>query len=416
MPKNSTKYRKDTHMKHFSSKALLVLIGITLNLILLSCKHTHKSALQPYMDFLRTTKVPAKDYVLGLFENHDLVILCERDHRDITQYKLILDIVQDPRFISTVGNVFTEIGVSTLRPGISEFLHAEGLPDDSVQQKVLEFHRNSSFYPLWEKQGFSYLLRSLYKLNQSLPKDDKVDLYPSDMPFDWNTMDEAQLREFWDTLPLRDSIMASQIIDNFDHIRNSDAKRKKALVIMNYRHAFGHSFEYPVGKKPNNVGRFLFDKYGERMANVYINYVAFASARSDNDITLTAIQDGKWDAAFKVIGIQDVGFDFEGSPFGEDSFDIWQFKQSFKYKNVFTGFVFYLPLAKLRCAMGVPGTIDSVFAPESIRRHLIYSKILGRSSAFDSDIQEQEKYYNVPRELPLENLDSLTIQIDKWLK
>lgn len=215
-------------MKHFSSKALFVLIGITLALILLSCKHTHKSAIQPYIDFLRTTKVPAKDYVLGLFENHDLVILCERDHRDITQYKLILDIIQDPRFISTVGIVFTEIGVSTLRPGISEFLHAEGLPYDSVQQKVLEFHRNSSFYPLWEKQSFSHLLRSLYELNQSLAKDDKVDLYPSDMPFDWNMMDEARLKKFQDSIPLRDSIIASQIIQNFDHIRSSDAKRKKS--------------------------------------------------------------------------------------------------------------------------------------------------------------------------------------------
>lgn len=191
---------------------------------------------------------------------------------------------------------------------------------------------------------------------------------------------------------------------------------RKALVIMNYRHAFGHSFEYPVGKKPNNVGRFLFNRYGSRVANVYINYLATVSVHSDNDIALGVIQDGKWDAAFKKAGIEDVGFDFEGSPFGEDSFDICPIKLPFMFKDVFTGFVFFLPLAKLRCAMGVPGTIDSVFAPESIRRHLLYSKILGRSSAFDSDIQEQEKYYNVPREFPLENLDSLTIQIDKWLK
>lgn len=245
-------------MTHFYGKALFVLIGVTLAFSSLDSKYVHKPELQPYVDFLRTTKVSAKDYVLSLFKNHDIVILCERDHRDITQYKLIMDIIQDPRFVKTVGNVFTEVGVSTLRPKISEFLHTDSLPDDSVQQRVLELHRNASFYPLWEKQGFSYLLRSLYETNQRLSQENKVDLDPSDMPFDWSRMDEAKLKEFWNTLLSRDSIMASQIIDNFDHIRNSDAKRKKALVIMNYRHAFGHRFEHPVGKsQTTQVGSFL---------------------------------------------------------------------------------------------------------------------------------------------------------------
>gem|GEM_PF-4197017 len=26
----------------------------------------------------------AKDYVIGLFKNHDIVILCERDHKEFT--------------------------------------------------------------------------------------------------------------------------------------------------------------------------------------------------------------------------------------------------------------------------------------------------------------------------------------------
>jgi len=403
-------------MTHFYGKALLVLMGVILAFSSLDSKYIYKPELQPYVAFLRTTKVSAKDYVLSLFKNHDIVILCERDHRDITQYKLILDIIQDPRFVKTVGNVFTEIGVSTLQPKIREFLHTNGLPDDSVLQKVLEFHRNASFYPLWEKQSFSYLLRSLYEFNQRLSQENKVDLYPSDMPFDWSKMDEAKLKEFWNNLPLRDSIITSQIIDNFDRIRDSDVKRKKALVIMNYRHAFGHRFEHPVGIKPNNVGRFLFDKYGDQAANVYINFVAFASVRSDNDLTLSAIQDGKWDAVFKVTGMEDVGFDFEGSPFGKDSFDIWPFKSPFKYQDVFTGFVFYLPITKFRSVVGVPGIIDSTFAPEILRRHLLYSKVSGQVSAFDSSIQDLKNFYNIAKELPEDNLDSLTAQIDKWVK
>ncbi len=403
-------------MFHSYSKALFFLVIIGIAFTSLGAKNTYQPELQPYIDFLKTTKVSAKDYILNLFKNHDLVILCERDHRDITQYQLILDVIGDPRFAKTVGNVFTEIGVSTLRPGVKEFLHTEGLPADSEQRKVLEFHRNASFYPLWEKRSYSFFLEKLYELNQRLPEDEKVDLYPSDMPFDWSGMDEVQYKKFWDSLPQRDSIMSAQIIDNFDRIIGSNAKRKKALVIMNYRHAFGHKFEYPLGKKPNNVGRFLFDKYGEKVANVYINFVAFAAVRSDNDITLAAIQDGKWDAAFKATGIENRGFDFEGSPFGEDSFDIWPFESPFKYQDVFTGFVFYLPLTKFRCSVGVPGIIDSTFEPEMFRRQSVYSRVSGQTSAANTSIQQLKDDYNFPRESPLDNLDSLTVQIDKWLK
>jgi hypothetical protein len=403
-------------MKHFYGKALFILMGITLAFTSLSSKQIYAPELQPYMDFLKTTKVSAQDYILSLFKNYDLVILCERDHRDITQYQLILDVIQDPRFIKTVGNVFTEIGVSTLKPSVREFLHKEGLPADSVSHQVQEFHRNASFYPLWEKSSFSFFLQKLYDLNQRLSENEKVDLYPSDMPFDWSGIDDVQYKRFWDSLSLRDSIIAAQIISNFDHIKSSDAKRKKALVIMNYRHAFGHKFEHPMGKKPDNVGRFLFDKYGEKVTNVYINFVAFAEVRSDNDIPLTAIQDGKWDAAFKATNIENRGFDFEKSPFGEDSFDIWPFESPFKYQDVFTGFVFYLPIIKFRCSVGVPGIIDSTFAQEMVRRQLLYAKTSGQSSASDTSIQAQKDYYNVAKEFPLEDLDSLTAQIDKWLK
>jgi hypothetical protein len=403
-------------MIHSYSKALFFLVVIGIAFVSLGAKNAYLPELQLYVDFLKTTNMSAKDYILSLFKNHDLVILCERDHRDITQYQLILDVIQDPRFIKTVGNVFTEIGVSTLRTGVKEFLLTEGLPADSVSHKVLEFHRNASFYPLWEKRSYSYFLQKLYELNQRLPEKDKVDLYPSDMPFYWSGIDEGQYKKLWDSLPQRDSIIASQIIDNFDHILSSDAKRKKALVIMNYRHAFGHKFEYPPGKKPNNVGRFLFDKYGEKVANVYINFVAFSAVRSDNDITLAAIQDGKWDAAFKATDIENRGFDFKGSPFGKDSFDIWPFESPFKYQDVFTGFVFYLPITKFRCSTGVPGIIDSTFEPEMLRRQSVYSKVSGQTSASDTSIQQLKDDYNIPRESPLEDLDSLTTQIDIWLK
>jgi hypothetical protein len=62
------------------------------------------SKFDKYVSFLNTQNTSAKDYVLQLFEKYNIVILCERDHRDMTQYNLIYDIVSDERFLG--GNIF----------------------------------------------------------------------------------------------------------------------------------------------------------------------------------------------------------------------------------------------------------------------------------------------------------------------
>jgi hypothetical protein len=278
----------------------------------------------------------------------------------------------------------------------------------------MDFHRNCSFFPLWDKQNFSYFLNGLYNLNQRLAREKKVNLFPSDMPFEWGTMNEDRLKKFWDSIGTRDSVMASQIIQKFDGIRKSAAKRKKALVIMKYRHAFGHKFEHPVGVKPNNVGRFLFERYGERVANVYVNGYAIMPGSTDRKNVAAAIQNGKSDAAFKALQLTDVGFDFDGSPFGEDQFDIWPFRQDFKYKDVFDGFVFYEPVDEHLLVVGIPGIIDSAFAPEILRRYALYNQLPVQTTKLTSDLDSIKTLYNVKREFRYEMLDSLTAQIQKW--
>jgi hypothetical protein len=330
---------------------------------------------------------------------------------------LISSIIGDPRFVEKVGNVFTEIGLSTLSPSVSRLLKAENLPEDSVERAILHIQRNCSFFPIWENFNFSFFIRQIYDLNQRLPKEQRISLFPSDMPFDWNTVDERGLKEFYDKLGSRDSVMASQIIERFDSLRAPSGKKAKALVIMNFRHAFGHGFQHPLGSKPNNVGRFLFDRYGTKVANVYVNFVAVTAARSDRDVSLSAIQDGKWDAAFSALNLRDVGFNFKNSPFGNDRFDIWPFNQgAFKYEQVFTGFVYYLPLSDHKYVVGVPGFVDSTFAVELTRRYKLFSTLPGRSMNYSTDLEVLQRDLNMTREHRMENLDSLSIQIQKWLK
>ena len=69
-------------------------------------KPKHDIKIDKYIDFLKHNNNQAKEYILDLIENNDLVILCERDHRENTQYKFLKELMSDPRFIKNVGNIF----------------------------------------------------------------------------------------------------------------------------------------------------------------------------------------------------------------------------------------------------------------------------------------------------------------------
>jgi hypothetical protein len=145
-----------------------------------------------------------------------------------------------------------------------------------------------------------------------------------------------------------------------------------------------------------------------------VNYQSILPGSTDKKAVTSAIQDGKWDAAFKILELTDVGCSFEGSPFGEDPFDIWPFKQHFKYKDVFDGFVFYKPVDEHLLVVGIPGIIDSAFAPEILRRYALYNQLPVQTTKLTSDLDSIKTLYNVKREFRYEMLDSLTAQIQKW--
>jgi len=379
-----------------------------------SCQ-SRSTDLKPYVDFLRLRNTPAKEYILSLFDKHDIVIICERDHRDSTQYDLYLSLLSDERFAKNVRNVFMEIGVSTLNPVMNAFLHATELSEDSAESAVRYFHRNCSFYPLWEKANYSDFIRGVWQINQRLPANLKLNLYPSDVPFDWQGMDTTKYRSFWKTIGARDSIMAAQIISTVGTFAQARDLPKKALVIMNFRHAFGHRFEFPPGRKPNNVGRFLFDAYGDRVANVYVNFLSWKADSASKDLKLVAIQNGKWDAALRISGKQDVGFDFAGSPFGEDGLDIWPYQTPFRFNEVFTGFVYYLPPERWRAVSGVQGLVDTTFAQEVLRRQTIFNIATGGSGGFTS-IGEVIRYYSTRRSSEEDDIELIKAAVQQWLQ
>lgn len=383
-------------------KKYFLLLLLTL-LVTQSLKSQNVSEIKPYVDFLQTQHISAKEYLFKLFEKYDIVILCERDHRDITQYDLFLDIFKDERFAKDIRNAYFEIGNSVYNDTLNHFLHNPNLTPEQVDESVLSFHRNSYGAALWEKANYSYYLKGVYDINKNLSTENKINVRGLDIGVDWSTATEEDLKERDALQAVRDSIMGTRFISYFDK-----QNTKKALVVLNFRHAFLQDMFGRV-----NAGRFIADKYKGKVANVFLNsFILSRNPEFPDNVAL--IHDGKWDAAFEKVGKNNLGFNFADTPFGRDSLDMIPFPNDFKYKDVFTGFIYYQYFPDIKTVSGMENFIDDTFVSELMRRYQLEQKVYNNELP---DVEKlKEEYNTVTEETYMQAFPYLRKYIIKWLE
>jgi hypothetical protein len=313
----------------------------------------------------------------------------------------------DERFTKNIKNACFEIGNSAYNDELNRFLHNPSLTPEEVSKTVMSMQRNI-FPALWEKSNYSYYLKGVWDTNAKLPDENKINIYGLDMPVFWQTATKDDIHTLSLTHTERDSLMADNFIRYYKQSETS-----KALVVLNYRHAFLRDF---VRK---NAGMFINNEFKGKVANVYINSFVLKMKVTDTDVPSTAIlaaQNGKWDAAFMKTGKKDVGFDFAGTPFGKDSLDMVPISNSFTYSDVFTGFIYYNYFPDLRVVGGLENFVDDEFTTELKRRMQLqqeYEKVVYNSeSTMEMMLKKNNVYENIYRnELP----DAIK-EIEQWLK
>jgi uncharacterized RDD family membrane protein YckC len=316
----------------------------------------------PYKAFLQKSHAAPVDYIIGLFDQYDVVVLCERMHPEASQWDFIFDVVRDPRFIERIGNVFTEYGQAGMQSSLDSFMLADSLDAAEIHDHAVHLMRNMAVWPTLTNTNFYTYLTRLYGLNQSLPHEKRVRHFFSDSYVNWTDLKTPEdYRAYERSLNTRDGDMAQHIIDEMRRLAESKIKRPKCLVIMNYRHAFDLTGVDAKAQKTNTY-EYLKEAFGSNAANVLLNTPIIISV---------PVAGGLWDAAFEETGNRPAGFDFESSPFGEDPFDMSFFnsriKRNLKYKDVFTGFVFVNPADDQYSQTGIPGYYKG-FEDEARRR------------------------------------------------
>lgn len=306
-----------------------------------------------YTAFIKNKTQPPVDYIFDLFKKYDIVVISERLHPEYTQYQFFSDIVKDKRFIENIGNIFTECGSVSFQDTLNTYMHTSFASEDLLNRSTAILQRNSNaIWPLWDNTNLFDFFKTVNRLNSTLSDSSKINWYFTDTKVDWTNMDHAKFVKAYTNIK-RDSIMAAHIIENYNNIIVKQP-RKKALVIVNSRHGYGliaDNFAKGFRSEYNTVtAAYLMKQFPGRVANVLMNTFSIKYS-----MIFTPVQHGKWETAFANAGNPDAGFNFSGSPFGSDHFDLaFASTPGLTYKDVFKGFVFYKPLNQHIKKQGFP--------------------------------------------------------------
>ncbi len=346
------------------------------------------------------------DYIFDQFKTADIVVIGERDHRDTTQYELILDILKDPRFVKEVGYVYTEVGCVNRTSEVNKLIKGKFQTNEDFMNHLYAYLRTGEvFYPLWEKYNRVQFLKGLYEINRNNRQ--KITLGLTDCAFSWDEIDSAQeYKDFYysPACEYRDSTMAANFAQMYDKQKPKKGKRK-ALIITNHPHAINATM---AKREYHRQGKWMKEHYGEdRVKIILLNWAEY---RFYDGKTFPLIAGGLWDAAFEEIDCKPFGMDIKGTPFGNTPYLDPAYK-NLRWEDVADGIIYYKPFYETILTVGIPNIIDSDFESEFMRRiRIYYEAIIGLAapnledakSSYDGFISVSGSYPQKPDDVKKE--------------
>ncbi|MBV6652585.1 MAG: hypothetical protein KI786_02455, partial [Mameliella sp.] len=379
-----------------------------------------QSGIEDFTHFLQNQAQSPKDYIFELFETSDIIVLGERDHRDTTQYDLILDILGDPRFIETVGHVYTEAGSVNRTTWANQVVKGDYENDKAFEKALSSLYQNLDYHTVWDKYNMVKYLKGVYQINQTLPEEKKLTIGLTDCPFDWNGMTHEKYlefaRQYLYTFNIRDSVMAHNFITLYENQKPVNGHRK-ALIIQSRPHAINLNTTYQ-GARTKRFGSFIKEAYKSKAKIIAFNWynwipLEWTSKRYGAPHSIELSANGKWDAAFEVSGKQSTGFDIKNTPFGLTNFD-YSYDQDILYQDIIDGLIFYLPFYEFSCARGLPGIVDRPFAKALINRN----DIINGDDRYSKEwsVRDEVLDWKEFRARNCSDYQAMKAQMNQWIK
>lgn len=318
-----------------------------------------KPEIEPYVSFIKKQHTDPISYLLDKYKTYDVIVFGERDHRDITQYYFLEKLINREEFYKQVSVIYTEAGSSNYNDTLNKVLQNSSLSLDEVEKLLIGIYRDISYQAFWDKYNFFYLWKMVLIFNQLHP-DYPISIKMTSHPFNWSEIaDTAICRIKTNEVEENyDKSMAEYFLKSFEEQQENN--RNKAFVIMNYPHSLRKWTSQKNITYERMFGTYINSELSDRVFYVIVNPYRINSFQP--------VADGKWDAAFKYCENKKIGFDFQNSPFGKDTFDIWAANGILSFEELYDGMIYINTTSECENVIGIPGFIDSKFAKEYLRR------------------------------------------------
>jgi len=329
-----------------------------------------------YSDYLKNNPCTPSNYVEKLFINNDIVTICERDHPEMTQYDFFFELVSQQWFIKNVGNIILETATRSIQDKLDTYLLSNKTSDITNEKRLIEICRNNSIWPLWDNHNFYSFLQRIQKLNETLSPKDRIRVLGADLSVVWSKIKtKVEYQQFRESFYDRDQIMAQMVIDWHKNSVQNQSKHK-ALLIMNYRHAYGHIYWTENSRsKADNCHRYIKEAMPQLSTNVFLN------RKTDRKLfnLRKKMNKGIWDKVFQANNYQPIGFSISNSPFENAHFDDYPYlRHHLKWKDVFDHFIFYNHTKEFYWQSGAKGLVDNDFYSELERRYKLLGKRISK--------------------------------------
>jgi hypothetical protein len=348
---------------------------------------------QKYVNDIERNKMSPKEYILNLFDNYDIVVLCERGHPEYTQYQMISEIVCNDTFANKVGNIATEFGRSSSQPLLDSLLNTTFSSEENRKKAFAALIRENFGADIINAKTNVYdFFTSLYQFNKNRDKNQRIKWFFSDAYLNW---DEISTYSDWslkyNMRYTRDLTMAINTISNYEKIKLND-KQNKLLVIQNYRHAFPRNVA-----SEKSVADFLYEKYQSKVAFVWIHNFSYNFLLFFSEMMTLPSYSGLLDATNLKMKDSVWGISFDKSILGQQRFDLFPrlSRQKLQMKDVFNGMIYYLPPSKHYWKFGYEYMLDD-YIETALKRDAITGKsqmIESVISYYKENKQMIEPYY-----------------------
>lgn len=288
----------------------------------------------PFADFLGGVSQSPEEFVLDMLGRYRLVVNGEY-HRRKVSWDMLRRLLAMPGFARNTGHLFMELP-SWCQPLMDEFM-AGTEPDSEL---ILRIFREEQPNGWWDRGEFDFI-SDLWRLNHSLPEENriKVTLVDYQIPYSKVTEDQAEAED-------RNTHMADVICSTLAESCDS----RGALFLVGCAHAYksgqaGIASAAHGREAQLTAGAQLSARLGSD--NVFTIYQhSISSDNSGNH--REQVRGGMFDRAFALAGNRPVGFRLAGSPFGAEPFDgIHEIKYNAatgSYADNYDGYLFLHPL------------------------------------------------------------------------